>query len=87
MLTTETKKAEIETRWTDIASRQLLGRKIVKVRYMTDKECRDMGWQERCIVIHLDDGNLIFPASDDEGNAAGALLTNNEQNPVLPLIF
>jgi hypothetical protein len=78
---------ETEKRWTDIASRQLLGRTIVGVRYLSEKETRDLDWEERCIVIQLDDGNLIFPGCDDEANGAGALLTNDKQYPVIPVIF
>jgi len=32
-----------------------------------------MGWYSRPIVIHLDDGSMIFPSQDDEGNDGGAL--------------
>ena len=53
---------DIEKRWTAAATRQLIGRRIILVRYMTQEE------------------------ADDEGNDGGALYTNNEQNPVLPVI-
>ncbi len=75
-----------EQRWTSIASKMLVGRKIVQVRYMDDKESEALGWGERCLVIQLDDGNIIYPAQDDEGNGAGALFTNDKKNPTLPVI-
>ena len=77
---------EIETYWTDIAKTQLLGKKIVEVRYLSQEEADDLGWEERCVVIHLDDGNMIYPSRDDEGNDAGALFTCNEKNPTLPVL-
>ena len=76
----------IEKQWTKIAADQLLNRKIVGVRYLTEGEARDLGWNWRSIVLQLDDGNLIFPSEDDEGNGAGALFTNDENNPVIPVI-
>lgn len=72
--------------WTEIAREQLLGRKIVRVRYLTPAEAEDLGWFSRPLVIHLDDGNLVFASADDEGNDGGALFTNNDKNPVLPVL-
>ena len=65
---------------------QLLGKKIVEVRYLSQEEADDLGWEERCVVIHLDDGNIILPSSDDEGNSAGAMFTNDTKNPTLPVL-
>jgi len=80
------KTENIEKYWTDIAKAQLLGKKIVEVRYLSQEEADDLGWYERCVVIHLDDGNIILPSSDDEGNSAGAMFTNNKANPTLPVL-
>jgi hypothetical protein len=77
---------ETENRWVKTARDQLQGRRIVYVRYMREDEADSLGWHTRPVVLVLDDGNLIYPASDDEGNDGGALYTNNEQNPVLPVI-
>lgn len=77
---------DIEKRWTKTAKDLLLGRKIVNVRYLTELERNDLGWYSRCVVIQLDDGNLIYPSRDDEGNGAGSLFTNNKNNSVLPVI-
>jgi len=77
-----------ETYWTEVASKQLLGRKIVRVRYLSLEESeKKFGWGgARCIVVHLDDGNLIYPSQDDEGNGPGALFTNDEKNSILPVL-
>jgi len=72
--------------WVKEAEEQLLGRKIVRVRYMTAEEAQDMDWYCRPVVMVLDDGNLIYPSCDDEGNNGGALFTNNQANPVLPVL-
>lgn len=82
----KTDDKKMETYWTGIAQAQLLGKKIVEVRYMSHEEAEDLGWEERCVVIHLDDGNMIFPSRDDEGNDAGSLFTCNEKNPTLPVL-
>jgi hypothetical protein len=73
-------------RWEKIACDQLLGKKIVKVRYLNKKDIENLGWYESAIAFQLDDGNWIFPSQDDEGNGAGALFTCNDKNPVLPVI-
>jgi hypothetical protein len=77
---------DYDKHWTDIAKDQLLNRKIVDVRYLSQEEADDLDWTERPVVIHLDDGNLIYASADDEGNGAGALFTNNQKNPVLPVL-
>ena len=77
---------DYEMHWVKEAEEQLLGRKIVRVRYMTAEEAQDMDWYSRPVVFELDDGNLIYPSADDEGNNGGALFTNNQANPVLPVL-
>ena len=51
----------------------LVGRKIIEVRWMTAAEQKACAWYRAPIVIQLDDGTLLIPQSDDEGNDAGAL--------------
>lgn len=80
------KADKIEKRWTDIAQEMLVGRTIVGVRYMLKEECEQLDWYERALVIVLDDGNIIFPSQDDEGNGAGSLFTNDDENPTLPVL-
>jgi len=52
----------------------LVGRRITAVRWMTKKEQKDMMWYCRPVVLQLDDGTLMWPQSDDEGNDGGALM-------------
>jgi len=72
--------------WIDEAKKQLLNRKIVDVRYLTIEEMEDLGWYERCVVMILDNGNMIYPSQDDEGNGAGALFTCDPNQPTLPVL-
>jgi len=74
-------------RWTPIASKQLLGKKIVKVRYLGVNDLKNLGWSDSSVAFQLDDGNWIFASRDDEGNGAGSFFTSNEENPVLPTIY
>lgn len=75
-----------ESHWLKEAKKQLLNRKIVGVEYMTVDEMNALGWYSRPVLIILDDGNIIYPSRDDEGNDGGALFTNNESNPVIPVL-
>jgi hypothetical protein len=76
-----------EAYWTEVASKQLLGKKIIGVRYLKPKETTQLGWDARTVVIQLDDGNLIYPSQDDEGNGPGAWFTNSKEQPVLPVLY
>jgi len=75
-----TRKSEkqVENYWEGMANKNLLGKKIVSVRYLSKREMEAMGWFKRSVVIQLDDGSIFFPSSDDEGNDAGALFGHNK---------
>lgn len=79
---------EILDRWNKKAESVLLGRKITKVRYMLDKEMEATGFYRRALVVQLDDGTLIYPSADDEGNDAGALhyQKKGDNEYILPVI-
>jgi hypothetical protein len=62
-----------EAYWNAYATKNLTGKKIINVRYMSQAEMDALGWHSRALVIQLDDGTLIYPSQDDEGNNAGAL--------------
>lgn len=72
--------------WTKTAKKLLEGRKIVLVRYLDDEEAASEGWSRRSVVLQLDNGLMIFPSMDDEGNDAGALFTTDEKTPTLPVL-
>jgi len=55
----------------------VVGQKIVNIRAMTDEEVESEGWQTNgmsCItVLELENGDVLYPSSDDEGNSGGAI--------------
>ena len=53
----------------------LVGRRIVEVRAMSTRELEAEGWppDETVPVLVLDDGTILFPSRDEEGNGPGAL--------------
>ena len=67
-------KKELTKHWTD-KFQFLIGSKIIKVDYMSDKDADELGWDDRPIQIHLDNGAILSPQCDDEGNNGGALFT------------
>lgn len=52
----------------------LIGRKIVGIRVTTEKERLDLFWDDPAIIMELDNGTLILPATDEELNGPGCLL-------------
>lgn len=74
--------------WTNKLSKELVGRKIVSIRYMSDEEKDNMGWYSKAVVIKLDNGTVLYPSQDDEGNDAGSIFyqSNNDPNGVIPVM-
>jgi hypothetical protein len=53
---------------------EIIGQKIIDVRPMTEEELDHEGWDDRNVtVIVLEDGTLLYPSKDEEGNGAGEL--------------
>lgn len=75
--------------WKEASEKLLLGREIVEVRYLTDLEIEDLGWYGGSLVISLKgkDGSIVtvYPSADDEGNGPGALFTDDEELPIIPV--
>jgi hypothetical protein len=69
---------DYEQRVVDAAQKQLVGRTIARVAYMNNNSAENLGWERHAVVITLDDGTMLLPSRDDEGNDAGALFTNLE---------
>lgn len=55
----------------------LVGRRITEVRPMTAAEVEAEGWYETIhgvpTALVLDDGTVLYPSQDPEGNGGGAL--------------
>ena len=73
-------------RWEDIISNQLVGRKIVEIRWMTQKEAKESLWDYQPVILILDDGTSIYPMSDDEGNQAGSLYHCGAEQSTIPVM-
>lgn len=62
-----------EKEHTKIAKNLLVGRTITDVVYLSKFDCEQSLWNERPIMIILDDNSTVIPMADDEGNDGGAL--------------
>ena len=63
--------------WQNLANKHLVGRTIVKAEWLKPSEAeRLMGWDYQPLELFLDNGTILTPSMDDEGNYAGALFTN-----------
>ena len=81
--------AEQRYRWQKKIEKQLCGKKIVFVRYMTPEEAESSGWYDQPLLIFFDDGSAICAMSDDESNNAGSIAVfqgSCEKEPVLDTI-
>jgi len=68
---------EITANWQSKVNKHLVGKKIVKVEWLDPgKTHRIFGWDHQPCEIHLDDGTILTPSQDDEGNNAGSIFTN-----------
>ncbi len=72
--------------WASKAANALVGRKIVAVRYLNDLEVSRLGWDSRSVVIEFDNGHIMWPSRDDEGNDAGALFCTDYRVGLIPAI-
>lgn len=72
--------------WIEKARSVLVGRTIVAARYLTNDEAERLGWSSRSVILELDNGDLVWPSRDDEGNDAGALFTTNSKADTLPIL-
>lgn len=75
-----------ESYWTKVAQDTLVGRRIVAARYLSEIEAKRLGWHNRSVVFELDNGNLVWPSMDDEGNGAGAMFTTALKGSLLPVL-
>ena len=70
----------------ELVNKHLVGKRIVKVEWLSPKLSQKLlGWDQQPCEIHLEDGIVITPSQDDEGNGAGALFTNLKDLPTIPV--
>lgn len=79
---------ETTKHWTDVATKLLKNRTIISVRYVTDEEITDSYFYKRGLQIILDNGTILYPMQDDEGNDFGAVhyQLKDGTNLVLPTL-
>lgn len=79
---------ETTKHWTDVATKLLKNRTIISVRYVTNEEITDSYFYKRGLQIILDNGTILYPMQDDEGNDFGAVhyQLKNGSNLVLPTL-
>ena len=80
-------KTELRKTWNAEAREVLLGKKIVRVSYLAEESMENMMWHKCPVVLELEDGTVIVPQMDDEGNDGGALMyIDKEGQGVLPTL-
>ena len=74
--------------WQDLVNKHLVGKYITKVEWLNPKDTKELlGWDFQPCELHLNDGTIITPSRDDEGNDAGVIAYVNEGvDAVLPVI-
>ena len=81
------KKLTNQQLWEEKARKLFEGKKIVSVRYMTKQEAEENDIEARPLCLKLDDGTIVIPTSDDEGNNGGAYyLIKKDQTYLLPVM-
>ena len=76
----------VEQYWTDLITKYLVGRKIVKVEYISENEMKENMWYKKPIAIQLDGKDWLVPMADDEGNDGGAISTSFKELGIIPVI-
>lgn len=60
-----------------MAAIDLIGRKLTKIRAMTPEEMQKEGWRPTRngapTALEFDDGTVLYPSADPEGNRPGAM--------------
>jgi hypothetical protein len=65
--------AATERKVVTAALEMLVGRSVVRVRYMRPAEAAGLGWSQRPAVLEFDDGTVVYAACDEEANDAAVL--------------
>jgi hypothetical protein len=61
---------------------EVVGRKIVAVKFLDKKIVEKEYWGDSPhtgVALVLDDGSVIYPSQDEEGNGPGALFGMNKE--------
>jgi hypothetical protein len=63
----------------------MVGKVVSGVRWLNPAEVDEEGWGRSTLAIVFTDGTIVYAASDDEGNDAGALFARGADGRLLPL--
>lgn len=77
---------QLKAHWGGLASKFLVGKTIKYVRYMTDAELEDLGFETSNLAIFFTDGSFMYASMDDEGNDSGVICTNDPNTKCYPSI-
>lgn len=77
---------QINKGWIENIKKALVGKKIVDITLMPKEEMELRLWGEPTPIFHLDDGNIFYPSTDDEGNGPGAIFTSIDGLEVIPVL-
>ena len=58
--------------------KQLIGKTIAKIEYLSNEECNELMWFSKPVAIVFTDGTFMIPVADDEGNDGGVLWYEGE---------
>jgi hypothetical protein len=64
---------EYQVEMVELAQDLFVGKKIKSVRYSTKEELEEMKWDNDFVVLELEDGTLLYPIRDTEGNGPAIL--------------
>ena len=78
---------ELALSWQKRIDKYLLGKSIIKIEYMSEKDSEEQGFDCRPIQLLLNNGIWLTITSDDEGNDGGAIHTNIKELPIIPVIY
>ena len=78
---------ELALSWQKRIEKYLLGKSIIKIEYMSEKDSEEQGFDCRPIQLLLNNGIWLTITSDDEGNDGGAIHTNIKESPIIPVIY
>lgn len=78
--------SDLTKQWERDCSKELKGKTVKEVRYMTKAEAKESMWFSRPLIIWFTDGSYIIPMADDEGNDGGAMSTSFKELPVIPVM-
>ena len=80
------KRIYMNYNWNEEVSKRLVGKTITKVKWLdADNTYKLFGWTHQPCEIHLNDGTILTPSADDEGNEAGAIFTNLKDFQTIPV--